>query len=57
MEVLGATAKYRLLHFGDCFGDFNSSRAGFGAVEGCAATPHAFFVIQNVEAHLCSLVP
>jgi hypothetical protein len=45
-----------LLDLGDCFGDFNTPRARLGAVEGGAAAPHAFFVVQNVQANLGTLI-
>ena len=53
---LGATAKDCLFYFGDCASHLNAARASVGAVEGCAATPYALFVVQNVEANLCTFI-
>ena len=47
-----ATEDQRLLHFSNCLGDFNATWASVGAVEGGAATPHAFLLIQDLQATL-----
>jgi hypothetical protein len=54
--VLSATAKDRLLDLSDSLGNFNSSRAGFGAVEGGAATPDTFFIIQDIQSNFSSFI-
>jgi hypothetical protein len=45
---LNPTAQDRLLNLGDCLGYLNTSRASLGAVEGGAAAPDTFFVVQDV---------
>ncbi len=45
---LAATAKNSLLDLSDCLGNFNTSRASLGAVEGGAAAPDTLFVVQDV---------
>src|SRR5690606_25827085 len=46
----------RLLHLGDGLGDLDAARAGLGAVEGGAAAPHAFLVVEDLEAHVSAFV-
>ena len=49
---LGASAKNRVLYLCDCTGYLDSTRAGFGAVEGGTAAPDTFLVVQDVQAKL-----
>ena len=48
MKNLRLSAKDGLLNLSDCLGYFNAARAGLGAVEGGAAAPDAFFVVEDV---------
>jgi hypothetical protein len=49
-KPLGPASKNCLLNFGNRFGDLNSSWTSFGAVEGSAATPDTFFIIQDIKS-------
>jgi hypothetical protein len=53
---LGATAQDRLLHLGNSLGHLDATRARLGAVEGGAAAPHTFFIVQDIEANLGTLI-
>ena len=45
-----------MLNFGNCLGYFNATWAGIGAVESGAAAPHAFFVVKDFKASVCSRI-
>ena len=47
-RALAATPQNRLLDLCDRARYLDAARAGFGAVEGGAATPHALFVVEDV---------
>jgi hypothetical protein len=49
---LWAAAEDSLLDLGNRFGHLDTAGARLGAVEGGAAPPHTFFVIQDIEADL-----
>ena len=46
---VSASEHQRALDFLDRLGDLDATGAGVGAVEGGAATPHAFLVVEDVQ--------
>src|SRR6476620_332833 len=54
--ALDLTGEDRLLDFGNRLRHLDASRAGFGAVEGGAAAPHAFLVVQDLQAHVAGVI-
>ena len=45
-----------LLDLGDSLGHLDATWACFGAVEGGAAAPHAFLVVQDLQAHVAGII-
>src|SRR5699024_5101604 len=50
---LERASEHCALDLGDGLRDLDATRAGLGAVEGRAATPHAFLVVEDLQ----SLIP
>jgi hypothetical protein len=45
-----------LLYFSNSLGNFNTSRASLGAVEGGAATPDTFFIVQDIKSNFSRFI-
>ena len=55
-ERLQPAEEERALDVLDGAGDLDVARAGVGAVEGGAAAPHAFLVVEDLQAHVAGVV-
>ena len=45
-----------MLDLCDGLSDLDAAWAGIGAVEGGTAAPYAFFVVENLEAHVSTFI-
>ena len=45
-----------LLDLGNSLSDLNATRASLGAVEGCAAAPHTFFIVEDFQTQIPSVI-